>query len=39
LNAHNRITVDFGSAGTCSANFDYDMKGPAQPQIGPLTCQ
>ncbi|OOG53715.1 fimbria/pilus outer membrane usher protein [Rhodanobacter sp. C03] len=39
LKPHNRISVDLGPAGTCSASFDYDMKGPAQPQIGPLTCQ
>jgi outer membrane usher protein len=39
LAAHNRIRVDFGSAGTCAADFDYDVEGPAQPLIGPLTCQ
>jgi outer membrane usher protein len=38
LKAHNRLSVDLGPAGTCTASFDYDMKGPAQPQIGPLTC-
>ncbi|WP_158882738.1 fimbria/pilus outer membrane usher protein [Rhodanobacter sp. L36] len=38
LTAHNRVTVDFGSAGSCAANFDYDMKSPAQAKIGPLTC-
>lgn len=39
LHPHNRISIDLGPAGTCSASFDYDMNGPAQPQIGPLTCQ
>jgi outer membrane usher protein len=39
LSAHNQISVDFGSAGTCSASFGYDMKGPAQPKIGPIKCQ
>lgn len=39
LAAHNRVRVDLGSAGSCTAYFDYDAKGPAQPTIGPLTCQ
>jgi outer membrane usher protein len=39
LNLHNRVSVDLGLAGTCTASFDYDPKGPAQQQIGPLTCQ
>lgn len=39
LSQHNRITVDLGPAGTCSARFAYDQDGPAQPQIGPLICQ
>lgn len=39
LNARNRVSVDLGPAGACSADFAYDAQGPAQPQIGPLVCQ
>lgn len=38
LKASNRIFIDFGAKGTCSLSFAYDVDGPAQPQIGPLTC-
>lgn len=39
LMAHNRVTVDLGPAGQCSAYFDYDLKGPVQPMIGPVRCE
>lgn len=39
LKAHNRISIDLGVAGTCTASFDYDVNGKPQQQIGPLTCQ
>lgn len=39
LGASNRITVDLGADGRCDAVFDYPQDGPAQPQIGPLTCR
>lgn len=39
LTAHNQVTVDLGSAGVCSARFDYDLKGPIQPVIGPVRCE
>lgn len=39
LVAHNRVTVDLGAAGQCSARFDYDLKGPVQPMIGPVRCE
>ncbi|HDZ1003215.1 TPA: fimbrial biogenesis outer membrane usher protein [Klebsiella variicola] len=39
LTAHNQVSVDLGSAGLCSARFDYDLKGPVQPVIGPVRCE
>jgi outer membrane usher protein len=39
LNASNRVSVDLGPGGVCTVTFPYDLKGPAQPQIGPLTCR
>jgi outer membrane usher protein len=39
LKAHNRLSVDMGSAGTCTVSFDFNVDGPPQQQIGPLTCQ
>lgn len=38
LDERNRVTVDLGPAGSCSVDFTYELRGPAQPQIGPLTC-
>lgn len=39
LQARNRVTVDMGPAGLCSVNFNYDLKGPIQPLIGPVRCE
>ncbi len=39
LMARNHVTVDLGHAGRCSASFDYDLKGPVQPTIGPVRCE
>jgi outer membrane usher protein len=39
LNATNRISIDLGPDGVCTATFAYDLKGAPQPQIGPLTCR
>lgn len=39
LGRHNRVVVDLGVNGSCSAYFDYDPNGQAQPLIGPLLCQ
>ncbi|QJU56994.1 fimbrial biogenesis outer membrane usher protein [Sphingomonas sp. AP4-R1] len=39
LGPSNRISIDLGPRGTCTASFPYDMAGPAQPKIGPLACR
>ncbi|MES2057738.1 MAG: fimbria/pilus outer membrane usher protein [Pseudomonadota bacterium] len=39
LGPTNRLSIDLGPAGTCAASFAYDAQGPAQPRIGPVTCQ
>ena len=38
LRPQNRINIDLGPAGKCSATFSYDINGEAQPRIGPITC-
>lgn len=38
LKSQNRVDIDLGVAGMCSATFDYDADGEALPRIGPLTC-
>lgn len=39
LGATNAISIDLGPRGICTASFPYDLAGPAQPKIGPLTCR
>ena len=38
LKAQNRISIDLGPMGKCTANFSYDVNGEPQPQIGPIKC-
>lgn len=39
LNGSNRISINRGPLGICSATFSYNPNATAQPKIGPLTCQ
>ncbi len=39
LNATNRLSIDLGPRGICTAHFDYDTRGPTQPRLGPVVCQ
>jgi|CXWL01.1.fsa_nt_gi outer membrane usher protein len=38
LKAENRININLGPSGNCSATFAFDVNGEAQPRIGPLSC-
>lgn len=38
LKASNRVMIDLGAAGKCTASFSYNVDGEAQPVIGPITC-
>jgi outer membrane usher protein len=35
----NRLSIDLGPRGVCTARFSYDSDRAAQPKIGPLTCK
>jgi outer membrane usher protein len=39
LSESNRLRVDLGSAGQCTASFRYASNADALPRIGPLTCE
>jgi outer membrane usher protein len=39
LGPTNRVSVDLGPRGSCTASFAYNVKGSAQPRIGPLPCR
>ncbi len=39
LHPGNRLSIDLGPAGVCTASFAYDRQGLTQPRIGPVLCR